>query len=277
MNHAMPQRPIPACTTELWGIGPRDNDIRAYPAYTGEPRPLSVRPRISRSLPACTRNRYAIVYPRHLLGAIPRVRGNPLVDPMELTPVRFIPACTGEPHPHLPFRHTSMVYPRVYGGTPDSAGRRAVRTGLSPRVRGNLQTPSRGHREIGSIPACTGEPMKAKTNNPLSEVYPRVYGGTDCPVCAGQDNPGLSPRVRGNLGTTLLRFMLSGSIPACTGEPGPGRRCVRPPRVYPRVYGGTRPGSAGRARTGGLSPRVRGNPIPACTGEPAPTSRSYGA
>ena len=30
----------------------------------------------------------------------------------------------------------------------------------------------------GSIPACTGEPIAADVAGGMSEVYPRVYGGT---------------------------------------------------------------------------------------------------
>ena len=91
---------------------------------------------------------------------------------------------------------------------------------------------------------------------------------------------GLSPRVRGNPGQTPWSCRLSGSIPACTGEPGRGRRGQAQGKVYPRVYGGTLT-ATGTARTvPGLSPRVRGNlrsavrpapiagSIPACTGEP---------
>ena len=50
---------------------------------------------------------------------------------------------------------------------------------------------------------------------------------------------GLSPRVRGNRGSTESGTELTGSIPACAGEPvlvAPG---VIPVGVYPRVCGGT--------------------------------------
>ena len=81
-----------------------------------------------------------------------------------------------------------------------------------------------------------------------------------------------------------------GSIPACAGEPQPSSMHGACFGVYPRVCGGTRPGSLGLPRWQGLSPRVRGNPaivdvvegpsgsIPACAGEPgeaAPGFRSW--
>ena len=50
---------------------------------------------------------------------------------------------------------------------------------------------------------------------------------------------GLSPRVRGNLRPEEGSSPLSGSIPACTGEPGWGSRTAPSSWVYPRVYGGT--------------------------------------
>ena len=72
---------------------------------------------------------------------------------------------------------------------------------------------------------------------------------------------------------------VSGSIPACTGEPWFCHSILLCETVYPRVYGGT-----SKVRfpilIPGLSPRVRGNllfalivtatlrSIPACTGEP---------
>ena len=110
--------------------------------------------------------------------------------------------------------------------------------------------------------------------------------------------PGLSPRVRGNLGHSMATSRCKRSIPACAGEPC--QRRARQPwcRVYPRVCGGTMGmPSPERGRvyvcggttdkeftygdTTGLSPRVRGNlglespfalpkrSIPACAGEPS--------
>ena len=160
--------------------------------------------------------------------------------------------------------------------------------GLSPRVRGN---PPRRHRlpaAPGSIPACTGEPEVVRVDKPLialgiaafDEVYPRVYGGTFTNIGAKSTVNGLSPRVRGNLAGKEALAKEYGSIPACTGEPSLSRCRCCPRRVYPRVYGGTCAASKATIRTGGLSPRVRGNPcghgptspsrrsIPACTGEP---------
>ena len=54
---------------------------------------------------------------------------------------------------------------------------------------------------------------------PDGQVYPRVCGGTAVYLCATVYAFGLSPRVRGNPVVDELQHSLSGSIPACAGEP----------------------------------------------------------
>ena len=129
--------------------------------------------------------------------------------------------------------------------------------GLSPRVRGSLSTcptlmPRRvyprvcggarlaGDRlaEMGSIPACAGEPVKRSDDPPsLGSI----------PACAGEP---IGYRV------TVPR---TGSIPACAGEPTIVAYLARiTQRVYPRVCGGA--GLRDRIEhLVGLSPRVRGS------------------
>ena len=50
---------------------------------------------------------------------------------------------------------------------------------------------------------------------------------------------GLSPRVRGNRITRLPNTRVTGSIPACAGEPTEIPAMEECRRVYPRVCGGT--------------------------------------
>ena len=117
-------------------------------------------------------------------------------------------------------------------------------------------------------------------NSSQTWVYPRVCGGTSAEAPETALTWGLSPRVRGNHAEPVRDASLSGSIPACAGEP-PQYVC----RgllwgVYPRVCGGTLVHVCRLATIRGLSPRVRGNPaahhrrlgccgsIPACAGEP---------
>ena len=75
---------------------------------------------------------------------------------------------------------STKVYPRVCGGT------RSLRlliapTGLSPRVRGNLLAglPVTAVNQLGSIPACAGEP-------PCGILSGQSSLGRSIPACAGE-------------------------------------------------------------------------------------------
>ena len=68
------------------------------------------------------------------------------------------------------------VYPRVYGGTINRAYALLPDNGLSPRVRGNHGSVLGRSQLLGSIPACTGEPLFVFGRLLEAQVYPRVYG-----------------------------------------------------------------------------------------------------
>ena len=70
-------------------------------------------------------------------------------------------------------------------------------------------------------------------------VYPRVGGETGTPGVTNRRCSGLSPRGRGNLGRTLGRTMLDGSIPAWAGKPSGDIVEYEGVEVYPRVGGET--------------------------------------
>ena len=72
-------------------------------------------------------------------GLSPRVRGNPYRFAMTTARERSIPACAGEPSHGEADTMRWRVYPRVCGGTPYCFQVNLMATGLSPRVRGNLQ------------------------------------------------------------------------------------------------------------------------------------------
>ena len=158
-------------------------------------------------------------------------------------------------------------------------------SGLSPRVRGNRQGESRRECEVGSIPACAGEPPPRRRGRGCGRVYPRVCGGTSWRPPSGPTGRGLSPRVRGNPGVAAIDAGRGGSIPACAGEPDTATTACSASRVYPRVCGGTLDDVERCQEYGGLSPRVRGNrhhlpsirsmggSIPACAGEPIGSAR----
>ena len=166
------------------------------------------------------------------------------------------------------------------GGTLPWCGSSQPSNGLSPRVRGNQPGTLPNVNHAGSIPACAGEPMDRDRGKESWRVYPRVCGGTDREARFDVSEMGLSPRVRGNPYCATDSTGLTGSIPACAGEPSPVGSPCPPARVYPRVCGGTIRTRPPFDDTVGLSPRVRGNPcvlsaggpslwsIPACAGEP---------
>ncbi len=213
-------------------------------------------------------------------GLSPRVRGNRLHLPDDMGDARSIPACAGEPASISTSLRTFWVYPRVCGGTLERGISPSASRGLSPRVRGNRLPRGLPPAPPRSIPACAGEPANPSNLRAVLTVYPRVCGGTYHPPRLVLADPGLSPRVRGNLHAGVKHLGGNRSIPACAGEPVGNRpggvRCG----VYPRVCGGTSGDAAGTAGAFGLSPRVRGNPlrgrwwalkgrsIPACAGEP---------
>ena len=279
--------------------------VGSIPAGAGEP-PLPVlrglSPRVRGNL--------------HHNGLSPRVRGNLLspwhsshnrVYPRGCGGTKSIPAGAGEPYqcPGAGSIPAGAGEPCCRHGT-----RSTCRTGLSPRVRGNQDTPFTINDSPGSIPAGAGEPAvpfhryMAKRVYPRGcggtpaqsaewtfwgrkevyprgcggtrhehrrrsrrRVYPRGCGGTDLPVTPYDQQPGLSPRVRGNLVFDVPRPERHRSIPAGAGEP-----LVGGGGLSPRVRGN-------HCHNRSLSPRVRGNParfaavscawsIPAGAGEP---------
>ena len=105
-------------------------------------------------------------------------------------------------------------------------------------MRGNHQLREVGRLVLRSIPAVCGGPIG----------YNLVY----------TVEQGLSPRVRGTHTRTSRNQHMSGSIPACAGDPTWPCLKQRHPRVYPRVCGGPYIGLHLAERVYGLSPRVRG-------------------
>ena len=174
------------------------------------------------------------------LGLSPRVRGSHQHWRDRPQRARSIPACAGEPPSAKSEPKVLKVYPRVCGGALKKTIDAVQKVGLSPRVRGSLTTRYPPPKPARSIPARAGEPRRRAPAPRRERVYPRACGGTMGDVSALKHDPGLSPRVRGNLvvaqqptgplpvypracgGTPLLVVVLGypfGSIPARAGEP----------------------------------------------------------
>ena len=190
------------------------------PRVRGNPRKRKPEVFQSGSIPACA-GEPPSRRPQHPSPRVyPRVcGGTPSAYRRYVLPLGSIPACAGEPMPRLPEPGSGKVYPRVCGGTVMATVPNAVDVGLSPRVRGNHDSLSGRCAASGSIPACAGEPYCWECEPGLPEVYPRVCGGTS--GCAGAilTRCGLSPRVRGNRPHWYHQRQVTGSIPACAGEP----------------------------------------------------------
>ena len=255
--------------------------VRSIPACAGEPTSLLQRSTGWRVYPrVCGGTGVGLKQRRPSRGLSPRVRGNHAGMVRKKDDAGSIPACAGEPVSWMTPLNDRRVYPRVCGGTGilDDPVERS--SGLSPRVRGNLEDECDYCGSTGSIPACAGEPTPLSTTSPYNGVYPRVCGGTRHIDGIHLHHENLSPRVRGNPVSVLCTSPTTGSIPACAGEPRILRAAALRLRVYPRVCGGTRPFSSAIVCGDGLSPRVRGNlsaalqmvvcrgSIPACAGEP---------
>ncbi len=139
------------------------------------------------------------IKPINIKGLSPHARGNPKRRVLCRDSSGSIPACTGEPPCNTYRECFKWVYPRMHGGTDRAQPGTLAIVGLSPHARGNQQHKFNGGNLVGSIPACTGEPI---FNRPLLrtlKVYPRMHGGTSHVFGIGGDGPGLSPHARGNL------------------------------------------------------------------------------
>ena len=216
-------------------------------------------------------------------GLSPPVRGNLVAGRHQAGHRRSIPACAGEPWWSTADAVRPWVYPRLCGGTLYASYPDGPRWGLSPPVRGNLSQTWQYAPAERSIPACAGEPSRAAAEKGLSEVYPRLCGGTEPLEYRAVYKGGLSPPVRGNRKLSSKLGLMMGSIPACAGEPWMPPCPPKGQRVYPRLCGGTTWPSTSPRRWDGLSPPVRGNrrrtaprpdrrgSIPACAGEPLAT------
>ena len=216
------------------------DQTRSIPACAGEPGRGQQDARGDRVYPrVCGGTAKAGAIHQRDWGLSPRVRGNPAPRTGLDGTRRSIPACAGEPKRGGSRIRSGRVYPRVCGGTIHLTVRAVVGGGLSPRVRGNLGSLPKRLKDIGSIPACAGEPAGGADHGQGQKVYPRVCGGTTSESTTQLRQLGLSPRVRGNPYRLHSSGQTTWSIPACAGEPRYAMTGIAMTKVYPRVCGGT--------------------------------------
>ena len=152
-------------------------------------------------------------------GLSPRGRGNPPGGDQGQRVPGSIPAWAGQPRKEWRRLGRYPVYPRVGGATGRDRDHVDLRSGLSPRGRGNRHHKAAPHTRVRSIPAWAGQPMRRTVGDTVHRVYPRVGGATvsNCPLY--QRCQGLSPRGRGNRVFPLQEEHKQGSIPAWAGQP----------------------------------------------------------
>ena len=173
-----------------------------------------------------------------------------------------IPAGAGEPSSRPAAARASAAYPRGCGGAAIEEVVETVADGLSPRVRGSLQS-APGRTWFGRpIPAGAGEPGRIGQAGRRPSAYPRGCGGARWRSRSARPRAGLSPRVRGSPGRRPKRELGPRPIPAGAGEPKSEimqRVCAA---AYPRGCGGAGEARLKHLEEKGLSPRVRGSPAP---------------
>ncbi len=152
--------------------------------------------------------------------------------------------------------------------------------GPSPPARGSRARPDHQGDGEGSIPACAGEPPRARFIARAVRVHPRLRGGARRSSGRAIGTSGPSPPARGSRDPGVRDRDLAGSIPACAGEPSTEARPRSRSWVHPRLRGGAGAHHAPTPRGVGPSPPARGSPprgrgsrlasrsIPACAGEP---------
>ena len=151
----------------------------SIPAWAGEPTLLRCSLRLSPVYPRVGGGTLSMVTASVCIaGLSPRGRGNLVLDLCCNSHYRSIPAWAGEPDSETRAVGFPRVYPRVGGGTRSPRLGNNGGDGLSPRGRGNLKVTLSQPSYRRSIPAWAGEPCEGCPPNHLSQVYPRVGGGT---------------------------------------------------------------------------------------------------
>ena len=153
--------------------------------------------------------------------------------------IRSIPAHAGQPLLRYLLRRVVGVYPRACGATRSPLFAFLPNTGLSPRMRGNLEVEVRVLVSYRSIPAHAGQPPVHISEPSHIEVYPRACGATPINRFPINKRQGLSPRMRGNLFHTPIQPDIRRSIPAHAGQPFSVKSHSVMQGVYPRACGAT--------------------------------------
>ena len=240
------------------GSGPAWNG--SIPAHTGKPEISMAWHLVIRVYPRTYgETLYSAVGVATAGGLSPHIRGNQLAFLWACGTIGSIPAHTGKPPMGSSRMLTSRVYPRTYGETAVKSAIGLLHRGLSPHIRGNRLWIHQRTNCYGSIPAHTGKPGYMAISECVDKVYPRTYGETLPCKSHFRTCEGLSPHIRGNLGSAYCYRPAWRSIPAHTGKPLSSVATGQRKGVYPRTYGETSEAISSMDHERGLSPHIRGN------------------
>ncbi len=267
--------------------------VRVYPRAYGATRSISAAPEVMKGLSPC-------------------IQGYLEVGGRAVGHDGSISVCTGLPICRTSTAAAVRVYSRVCGATESYDESSISYRGLSPYIRApcirGYYAPGQGGQGLGgSIPVCTGLPVRRRGIRGPPGVYPYAFGATDglaldLRVWGGYPNAcgattlrdeirsargGLSPRMWGYRVLGDRREFEVRSIPTHVGLPQSRRASPNTSGVYPHACGVTLVDGRTVQHDRGLSPRMWGYPsavdhvvvdvgsIPVCTGLPRPRTWRY--
>ena len=192
-------------------------------------------------------------------GLSPRLRGSDGLVGHGLRPRRVIPAPAGIGRVVQFDGRPSPGYPRACGDRSNIVLRSAVKSGLSPRLRGSEPTMTLGEILDRVIPAPAGIGRLSAAIAVAMTGYPRACGDRTSSHSSSSPTCGLSPRLRGSGGGARQPVGAGRVIPAPAGIGPPRSTAPTSMPGYPRACGDRygRPPELGTVT--GLSPRLRGS------------------
>jgi len=112
----------------------------------------------------CGEQRKGMDYEFTLMGSPPRVRGTAGGTLSPRIHIGITPACAGNSHKPPPSASVCEDHPRVCGEQMPASAQPLARPGSPPRVRGTVQSTTRGREKSRITPACAGNSVERWTS-----------------------------------------------------------------------------------------------------------------
>ena len=191
---------------------------RLIPARAGQTSDYTEKSRETPAHPrACGANDPGRVDKVLACGSSPRVRGKPGGAEQAGDAVRLIPARAGPTMLMLVLIAEPPAHPRACGANRRSTNYSQTVSGSSPRVRGQLHAASPTPRRCRLIPARAGPTVGSLTIILPRAAHPRACGANAFDLRFHRDVSGSSPRVRGQLRSSMTHSVAFRLIPARAG------------------------------------------------------------